>query len=132
MIDSLGADLDPTNLTGLGIGAILLALVFRTLWKQEGGWRAILEAARADAKQARTDAADARTDAAEARADARAARADAAEARNAEARCQADLGKIARRFDDLLEASEKRTTRRVAHLEELTSGEIPRTDPPDA
>lgn len=117
------AELDPTNITGLGIGAVLLALVFRTLWKQEGGWRAILEAARMDAKEARADAATARSDAS-------AARADASLARTAEARCQSDLGKLARRFDELLEASERRTHRRVQQLEQRHSGEIPIT-PPD-
>lgn len=58
---------DAPNLVGLGIGAVLLLLVFRTLWRQEDGWRHVLEAARQDAAAARTDAAEARKDAAAAR-----------------------------------------------------------------
>ncbi len=59
---------DAPNLVGLGIGAVLLLLVFRTLWRQEDGWRHVLEAARQDAAAARQDAAEARSDAAAARA----------------------------------------------------------------
>lgn len=59
-------ELDP-NLTGLGIGAVVLAFVFRTLWRQDAGWSEILAGARADAEQARSDAAAARSDAAAAR-----------------------------------------------------------------
>ena len=85
---------DYGNWTGLGIGGLVVGLVFRTLWKQEGGWRSVLTAsrddaatARTDAATARTDAATARTDASTARADAQAARADAATARAAEYKC---------------------------------------------
>lgn len=77
----------PTNLVGLGIGAVLLLLVFRTLWRQEDGWRHVLEAARQDAADARADAA--------------AARADAAAARSAEAECRAQMAKFAEELAQL-------------------------------
>lgn len=78
------ASLDLGNLTGISIGALLLALVFRTLWRQDGAWRNVLTASREDAAQARTEAQEARTDAAAAREDARLARA-------AERECQRRL-----------------------------------------
>lgn len=79
--------IDFANLTGVGIGATLLALVFRTLWRQEGGWRAVLDSSRTDAKLAREDAAAARADAA-------AARLDARDARTAERDCKDRLSRL--------------------------------------
>jgi hypothetical protein len=75
---------DAPNLVGLGIGAVLLLLVFRTLWRQEDGWRNVLEAARQDAAAARADAA--------------AARADAAAARAAESECRRQLTELGLRL----------------------------------
>lgn len=112
-----GDSMDISNLTGLGVGAILLALVFRTLWKQEGGWRSVLTASRDDAAAARTDAATARSDAAVARQDAR-------EARSAEKECRSRLGRLQEQIDALTER-QARTTRR---LDSIDSGEHPTTD----
>lgn len=74
----------PHEVVGLGIGAVLLLLVFRTLWRQEDGWRSVLHAAREDATVARADAAAARADAA-------AARAASAAAAARETECQQHL-----------------------------------------
>lgn len=99
--------LDPANVTGLSVGAVLLGLVFRTLWKQEGGWRAVLAATQADAATARTEAAAARADAAAARSDARLAR-------NSEQECRRRLS--------ALEQQQRHTTLR---LNSLDSGDTP-------
>lgn len=112
-----GDSIDIPNLTGLGVGAVLLALVFRTLWKQEGGWRSVLTASRDDAREARSDAAAARADAAAARSDARAAR-------SAEKECQIRLGRMQQQVDALTE-KQANTSRR---LDSLDSGEHPTTD----
>ena len=55
-------ELDP-NLTGLGIGAVVLAFVFRRLWRQDASWPGWLASAKHAAEQARTDAAIARAEA---------------------------------------------------------------------
>lgn len=78
------AELGAPNLVGLGIGAVLLLLVFRTLWRQEESWTGLIAAARDDAAEARKDAA--------------AARADAAIARDAEALCRQRLDEAFRRI----------------------------------
>lgn len=117
-------DFDTGNIAGLGIGAILLALTFRTLWRQEGGWRSVLTASREDATQARTDAAAARQDAAAARTDASAARAEAQVARNAEQECQRRLGAMQAQIDRLAE----RTTSNVNRIDRMESGEHPVVD----
>lgn len=109
--------IDLPNLTGLGVGAVLLALVFRTLWRQEGGWRSVLTASREDAAAARADAQTARTDAA-------AARDDARQARSAEKECQRRLGRLQAQVDELT-VQHSSTRRRV---DELDSGEHPTTD----
>lgn len=66
-----GADLG--NWSGLGAGAVLLVLIFRTLWKLSTdsselarNYDAALDRAQHDAAEARTDAAQARLDAAKA------------------------------------------------------------------
>lgn len=100
----LGADpndIDLGSLTGLGVLGALLGLVFRTLWKQEGGWRSVLNASREDAKLARDDAAAARIDAAAARADTRAAR-------GAEAECRRALAHLQEQVDELTLIVERR------------------------
>lgn len=111
---------DFANLTGLGIGAVLLALVFRTLWRQEGGWRAVLDSSRTDAKQAREDAAAARADAA-------AARTDAREARSNERECHRRLARLEEVIGEL-RASSTSNTRRLDEIDATPSGEIPRID----
>ena len=113
----IGAEIDFANLTGVGIGAVLLALVFRTLWRQEGGWRAVLDSSRDDARVAREDAAAAREDAA-------AARVEAREARSNERECERRLA----RLEDLVGEN----TRRLDTIDGTPSGEIPATPPPDA
>ena len=124
MIGAAGGELDLANITGLGVGAVLLALVFRTLWRQEGGWRAVLTASREDAKQARDDAAAARTDAA-------AARTDAREARNAERECQRRVSRLEDALAELRSTSTAHTAR-LDTMDASTSGEIPRTEGPGA
>lgn len=116
VVDS-GAGLDFANLTGLGVGAVLLALVFRTLWRQEGGWRSVLNASREDARLAREDAAAARTDAS-------AARSEARHARSAERECQRRVERLQEQLDSLTET----TTRHTRRLDSLDSGEHPTTD----
>jgi hypothetical protein len=93
-MSAIASDLDAINLTGLSIGAVVLALVFRTLWKQEGGWRSVLNASREDAHAARLDAAAAREDAGEARSDAR-------QARLAEQECRVRLSRLEDRLDKM-------------------------------
>lgn len=117
-------DIDTGNLAGLSIGAILLALTFRTLWRQEGGWRSVLTASREDATLARQDAAVAREDAAQAREDAAAARVEAQTARNAERECQRRLGALQAQVDQLAERSASSRDR----LDRLESGEHPIVD----
>ncbi len=122
-------DIDTGNLAGLSIGAILLALTFRTLWRQEGGWRSVLTASREDATQARTDAAAARTDAAAARTDAAAARVEAQTARNAERECQRRLGALQAQVDQLA----RRSMTDGHRIDRMESGEHPIVDDgPDA
>lgn len=115
---------DLANLTGVGIGAILLALVFRTLWRQEGGWRAVLDSSRTDAKQAREDASAARADAA-------AARLDAREARSNERECQRRLARLEDMVGEI-RASSSSNTRRLDEIDGTPSGEVPRTEGPGA
>lgn len=110
---------DVGDLPLLGTGAIVMTLVFRTLWKQEGGWRAVLaatredaKAARSEAKSARDDAATARNDAAAARKDAASARSDAHAARNAEIDCKRQLA-----------AMDVRVTQNTQRLDNLSGGE---------
>lgn len=116
--------IDFANLTGVGIGAVLLALVFRTLWRQEGGWRAVLDSSRTDAKQAREDASAARADAA-------AARTDAREARSAERECQRRLSRLEEMIGEL-RASSSSNTARLDVMDATPSGEVPRIDGPGA
>jgi len=121
----IGADsIDFANLTGVGIGAVLLALVFRTLWRQEGGWRAVLDSSREDAKQAREDASAARADAA-------AARTDAREARGAERECQRRLARLEDMVGEI-RASSATNTRRLDQLDGTPSGEVPQIEGPGA
>lgn len=115
---------DFANLTGLGIGAVLLALVFRTLWRQEGGWRAVLDSSRTDAKQAREDAAAARADAA-------AARLDAREARLAERECQRRVTRLEEMIADV-RAAGAQNTHRLDTMDATPSGEVPQIDGPGA
>ncbi len=112
--------MDFANITGLGIGAVLLALVFRTLWRQEGGWRLVLNASREDAALAREDAAQARADAAHARADARLAR-------GAEGECRRRLERLDLQVAELLAS----TSSTRARLDVIDSGEHPITPAPD-
>jgi hypothetical protein len=51
---------DVPNLGGLGIGAALLVLAVRVLFRQGDGWQDVLRSAREDAAAARSDAAAAR------------------------------------------------------------------------
>ena len=103
--------IDLANLSGIGIGAVLLALVFRTFWKQEGGWRAVLTASRDDA--------------ASARADALALRADVTAAREAERRCLDRLGQLERRLE-ALELDRERRDRDHDRDRERRRGNLPR------
>jgi len=80
-------DIDPLQVGSLGLGGVVLGLVFRTLWRQDAGWRSVLDAAR--------------TDAANARADAAAARADAAAARSAESVCRVLIAELEARIREL-------------------------------
>lgn len=112
--------IDFANLTGVGIGAVLLALVFRTLWRQEGGWRAVLDSSRTDAKQAREDASAARADAAQARIEAR-------EARSNERECHRRLARLEEVIGEL-RASSTSNTHRLDVIDATPSGEIPRID----
>lgn len=107
---------DLTNPVSLGLGGILLVLVFRTLWKQEGGWRAVLTASRDDAAAARADAATARLDAA-------AARTDAAAMRQAESECRSRLAQLDMKVAQIAANSSKNTRR----LDKIATDE-PRTD----
>lgn len=115
---------DLANLTGVGIGAILLALVFRTLWRQEGGWRAVLDSSREDAKVARADAAAARADAAQ-------ARADAGEARGAERECQRRVAHLEVLIGEIRATSEQ-NTERLNNIGGRRAGEVPRIEDPGA
>lgn len=115
---------DLANLTGVGIGAILLALVFRTLWRQEGGWRAVLDSSREDAKVARADAAAARADAAQ-------ARADAGEARGAERECQRRVAHLEVLIGEIRAANEQ-NTERLNNIGGRRAGEVPRIEDPGA
>lgn len=120
-----GASIDFANLTGVGIGAVLLALVFRTLWRQEGGWRAVLDSSRDDAKIAREEAGAARLDAA-------AARVEAREARGNERECQRRLARLEDQVGEIRTAQVS-NMRRLDTLDPgSSSGEIPATDPPAA
>lgn len=105
-------EFDLTGLTGLGTGAIILVLIFRTLWRTDDSWKALLDAERRRATEMTVDAAAARGDAAQAREDARHARADAADAREA--------ARIAQRAFDHCEiehaATRDRLDRLVTHL----------------
>lgn len=123
--------IDFANLTGVGIGAVLLALVFRTLWRQEGGWRAVLDSSRTDAKQARDDAKQAREDAAAARADAAAARTECREARANERECHRQLAQVRTEIGEL-RASSSSNTRRLDVIDATPSGEVPQIDVPGA
>lgn len=108
-------DVDLTGLTGLGTGAVVLVLIFRTLWRTDDSWKALLDAERRraedsahDAEAARADAATAREDAAVARSDAADARAAAKAAQKATLRCEEEHRKTAAEFGRL-----------VAHLRNL-------------
>ena len=116
--------IDFANLTGVGIGAVLLALVFRTLWRQEGGWRAVLDSSREDAKIARLDAAAAREDAS-------AARSEARQARSAERECQRRVSRLEEMIADV-RAAGAHNTQRLDTLGASPSGEIPITGDPGA
>lgn len=128
MIGEGGVDF--ANLTGVGVGAILLTLVFRTLWRQEGGWRAVLDSSREDAAAARADAAAARADAAQARTDASTARADAGEARRAERVCQRRMAELEVQISEL-RATGAANTARLDHIGGRRAGEAPNLDDPD-
>lgn len=123
--------IDFANLTGLGLGGVLLALVFRTLWRQEGGWRAVLDSSRTDAKQAREDASAARADASAARAEAAAARADAREARRAETECQRRVARLEEEIADV-RATGAANTARLDNIGGRRAGEVPRLEGPGA
>jgi len=113
-------DLDPQQLVSLGLGGTVLAFVFRTLWRQDTGWRSVLDAARADATAARTDAANAREDAA-------AARADAAAARSAESMCRVLIAELEARIrEDMTALAE------ISRLLEARNDRHPEEDHPDA
>ncbi len=114
-------DLDAVNITGVGLGAVLLALVFRTLWKQEDGWRGVLQAARDDASSSRAEASAARADASAARQDAAAARADAWEARKAEESCRRRLDLLSEKLQIVQESTHRNSKR----LDDLDTGEHP-------
>lgn len=116
--------IDFANLTGVGIGAVLLALVFQTLWHQEGGWRAVLDSSRTDAKQAREDASAARADAA-------AARLDAREARSAERECQRRLARLEDMVGEI-RAAGAQNTHRLDAIDGTPSGEVPQIEGPGA
>jgi len=75
---------DIANLSALGIGAMVLTLAVRMLFRQETGWRQMVTDSRDDASAARADAAVAR-------ADARQARIEAEAARDAEKECRRRL-----------------------------------------
>lgn len=122
---------DLANLTGVGIGAILLALVFRTLWRQEGGWRAVLDSSREDAKVARADAAAARADAAAARTEAAQARTDAGEARGAERECQRRVAHLEVLIGEI-RATGEQNTERLNNIGGRRAGEVPRIEDPGA
>jgi len=83
---------DVPNLGGLGIGAALLVLAVRVLFRQGDGWQDVLRSAREDAA---------------------AARADAAAAREAESECRRRLAHLETRIVDLeariLRAADART-----------------------
>jgi len=111
--------IDFANLTGVGIGAVLLALVFRTLWRQEGGWRAVLDSSRSDAKVAREDSAAAR-------ADASAARSEARDARLAERECQRRVARLEDMIGEIRSAGASNTSR-LDDLDGTPSGEIPKS-----
>ena len=112
------------NLTGLGTGAVLLALVFRTLWRQEGGWRAVLDSSRSDAKLAREDAAAAREDSA-------AARSEARQARNAERECQRRVSRLEGMIAELRTASDSNTSR-LDDLDSTSPDKVHRPPPSGA
>jgi hypothetical protein len=118
------------NLTGIGLAGVLLALVFRTLWRQEGGWRSVLTASIGDATAARADAELAREDARAAREDARKAREDAERARDAEAECRRRVQSLQRQLDRLVERLDQ-TDRHVGRLEQTEHlGPLLDDDPP--
>lgn len=105
----IGAELDALadlgGLGGLGVGTALMAFVFRTLWRQEGGWRSVLNASREDAAEARKEASEARKEASLARTDAAGAREDARIARRAETECQRRLARLDIAVAELVERS---------------------------
>lgn len=96
------AELDPQQWVSLGLGGAVLGFVFRTLWRQDVGWRSVLDAARADAADARADAAS--------------ARADAAAARAAEAVCRVLISELEARIREL-EARNDRHPEHPPHVD---------------
>ena len=60
--------LDPQQFIPLGIMGVVAALLFRSWWRTEDGWKTMFDTARQDAADARADAAIARQDASAARA----------------------------------------------------------------
>jgi hypothetical protein len=79
-----------------GLAAVILVLMFRTLWRQDGSWKVLLE-------EERKAGDDARDDASTARAEARQARIEAHEARLATDRCEREHEATRRRFDRLVD-----------------------------
>lgn len=101
----LGQVVDNFDLTGIGglsLGTLVFVFVFRTLWRQDGAWKKLLDEERTAGNEARADAAGARSDA-------RAAWGEARHARQATERCEkeheatrADLDETNRQLDRLL------------------------------
>jgi len=89
------SDWDFTGIGGFSIAAGVLFYAFRTIWRQEAGWKSLIneeresrDEARHDAAEARTNAASAQAAAAEAHIAASAARLEAREARLATTKCE--------------------------------------------
>ena len=96
---------DLTGLGGLSLGTLVFAFVFRTLWRQDGAWKKLLDEERVAATGARADAAAARADAAEARSDAK-------EAREATERCELEHDNTRKDLDE----TNRQLDRLLAHL----------------
>lgn len=96
-------DIDVTGLAGISVATALLAFVFRTLWRQDSGWRSLLEQERQAAVEARKEADEAREEATQARKEAAEARAEAVKARAETLKCQVEHEHTDRRLKNLIQ-----------------------------
>jgi len=127
----LGAvdDLDLTPVIPFGLGGLVVAFIFRTLWRQDSGWQALIVAERQTAADARNDAAAAREEAQRARQTAsEVAERSAKEVGHLRAEVAAAWTEV-RRYERKTADQDKRINRLTAALENAGIA-IPPADPP--